>query len=531
MSKDGAAAAQRGHPHYTRHAVASAIAQSSSGNAAASNRGDAPGDEGKLGDPPGPADEEDSEEQGGAPDAEADNGISVAEMRKEMEAMRKEMARMKRAQQQQQQQPQLQSLSLSASPSSSAPLPSSDIAAILRAMQESSAQQAEQMRLQQEAATELARKQQAASAAQLLILQSLGELPSFTGKGGDTTLVAQEWLQRAEDFFTAREQALGTDATLGDRARVLSVATALQDDARRWFTALPLRPATWAEFQDAVKARFCSVPSERIRVDRLTEFIDKAARLRDKLNVQGMQAFTARFAQLAGEVPDDLITGRGKLALLARGLPQRYAEVVLKEESKKPTPPLHQVINSVLSRASQKEQAASYGGASSSPASAAPMNLDAISLAVATFGWTREEAQINLSDSEGWAPHDTDSSALQPSPASSSSSGPASVAPPTPPSISQQIEAAVLNALATHGIAKVGAGPAAREQNRSRRSAPSGMAKEIPSDLFEARKKVGLCCKCGVAKYEPGAGHNSRTCKAPIDKTTSVVDGRKKANF
>jgi len=56
--------------------------------------------------------------------------------------------------------------------------------------------------------------------------------------------------------------------------------------------------------------------------------------------------------------------------------------------------------------------------------------------------------------------------------------------------------------------------------------------KEIPQDLFDARKKAGLCCKCGVAKYEGGGrGHNAGTCKAAPDKTTSVEEGRKKANF
>ena len=56
--------------------------------------------------------------------------------------------------------------------------------------------------------------------------------------------------------------------------------------------------------------------------------------------------------------------------------------------------------------------------------------------------------------------------------------------------------------------------------------------KEIPQELFEARKKAGLCCKCGVAKYEPGGrGHNAATCKAAADKATSVAEGLKKANF
>ena len=498
-------------------AAASASHSSNAAAAAGDQLGEGADDEGKDA-TPALSDDEAEPDALDASAAGVSDGDKVAAMLREMQTMRAELKKLKQAQPQQQQ----QSLSLDASPSSASAAPSfgpssGDIAALVRALQDGQIQQAEQ-----------ARKQQAASSAQLLLLQSLGELPSFNGKGGDTTLIAQEWLQRSEDFFTAREQATGVDAVLGDKARVLAATNALQDDARRWFTALPKRPATWAEFQSAVKARFCSVPSERIRVDRLTAFIDQAARVRDKLNVSGMQAFTARFLQLAGEVPDDLVTGRGKLALLARALPQRYSEVVLQEEAKKPTPPLHQVIDTVLSRASQKEQAASYGGSSSAPASAAPMQLDAISLAITTFGWTREEAQRNLSDGEGWAPHDTNGGPQ--SSQGSSSSGPASSASPPPTTLSHEQVTQLLAAFGAHG-AKVGAGPAARERS-SRRNAPSGMAKEIPQELFEARKKAGLCCKCGVAKYEPGAhGHNSRTCKGAVDKTTSTAEGIKKANF
>ena len=498
-------------------AAQAAAAGSSSGAAAAASSSGAGGHEGKAPDDDVEAMEQEDAE---APQASGSDGAAVAKMFQRMQAMEEELNKLR-----QQQPPQQQSLSLGASSSSP---PGNDIAALVRAMQESAAQQAEQMRKQQEAAAELARKQQAASAAQLLILQSLGDLPTFNGKGADTTLTAHEWLQRAEDFFTAREQAVGTDAALADKARLLSAATALQDDARRWYTALPQRPATWTEFCDTVKARFCSVPSERIRVDRLTEFIDKAARVRDKLNVQGMQAFTARFAQLAGEVPDEYLTQHHKFALLARGLPQRYAEVVLQEDAKKPLPLLHDVINTVLSRAANKEQAASYGGNSSSSASAAPISLDAIAVTAAAYGWTREEASRHLVDSEGWAPYDTHGGSQQQQ--GGAGAGPASSASPPPASsISEQIQAAVLSALATH--AKVGAGPAARERN-SRRNAPRDVMKEVPQDLFEARKKAHLCCKCGVAKYEPGGkGHNSVTCKAAADKTTSVEEGKKKAGF
>jgi len=494
----------------------SAPSSSAAAAAAASSSG-AGGQEGNASDADAEAGEPEDAE---ALQASGSNGADVAKMFQRMQAMEEELNKLR----QQQQPPQSQSLSLDAS---SSPPPGSDVVALIRAMQESSAQQAEHMRQQQEAAAELARKQQAALATQQLVLRSLGELPTFSGKGADTTLIAQEWLQRAERYFAIREKALSTDAAQDDQARLLAAAYALQDDARRWFDALPQQPTTWSAFRDAIKGRFCSVPGERIRLDRLREFVEKAHRVRDKLNVQGMQAFTARFAQMAGEVSARFLTDHGQLELLSRGLPLRYAEVVAKEDAKEPPPPLHEVINLVLARASQKEQVASYGGASSSPASAAPMNLDAIALTAAAFGWTREEASQHLTDSEGWAPYDTHggSQLLQ----GGAGAGPASSASSPPASSSDDKLDRILNALATH--AKVGAGPAARERN-SRRNAPSGVMKEIPQDLFEARKKAHLCCKCGVAKYEPGGkGHNSVTCKAAADKTTSVEEGRKKAGF
>ena len=438
---------------------------------------------------------------------------TLADMMKEMKAMREKIARME-------QQPQQQPSGLSLDAPSP---PMNDIAALVRALQDSSAQQAEQARRQQEVIAEQLAKQTTAAASQQLVLRSLGELPTFSGKGGDTTLVAHEWLQRSERYFAIREQALGIDAAAGDQSRRLNAAYALQDDARRWYDALPQQPSTWTGFSDAIKARFCSVPSERIRVDKLREFVDKASKLRDKLNVQGMQAFTARFAQLAGEVSDRFLTDHGRLELLARGLPQRYAEVVMKEDAKEPPTPLHDVINMVLARASQKEQAASYGGASAAPASAAPINLDAVSLAVATFGWTREEAQQHFHEDEGWAQHDTHGN-----PPSHSNSSSSSVASSSPANLSKEQMEQLINAMS-----RVGAGPAGRDRNaQSRRSVPSGVVKDVPEALAKSRMEAGLCIKCGVAKYEGGGkGHNSRTCKAPVDKTTSAAEGRKKANF
>jgi hypothetical protein len=518
MDQSKGTAKQTGSAKATRATAAKASQQqdpSSSSSAAAAT----PVDDEDLG---GKVEDSDST----APDAQSDassttdikahGGVNVAEMLKVMQAMQAKLAILEKAQPQ----PQSQSLSLDASSSSASASSQQsvavvDVAALIRAMQES-----------QMAAAELARRQQATTAAQQLVLRSLGELPLFSGKGGDTTLLAQEWLQRAERFFAIREQALGIDAMLGDESRLLNAAYALQDDARRWYDALPKQPSTWPAFRDAVKARFCSVPSERIRVDRLTEFVEKAFRLRDKLNVQGMQAFTARFAQLAGEVPDEYLTQHHKFALLARGLPQRYAEVVMQEDAKKPLPALHEVINTVLSRAAFKHQAASYGGASTSSGSPIPINIDAISLAVATFGWTREEAGQHLSDKEGWAPYDTHGGHQGSS--SGQGAGSASSGSQSPTTITSEQVTQLLAAFAAQST-RVGAGPAARDAHHW---SGGSNAKEVPADLARARQDAGLCIRCGVAKYEPGRdGHHARICQAPADKTTSAEDGIKQAGL
>ncbi|MEQ1736931.1 MAG: hypothetical protein ABL886_11085, partial [Rhodoglobus sp.] len=267
--------------------------------------------------------------------------------------------------------------------------------------------------------------------------------------------------------------------------------------------------------------RFCSVPSERIRVDKLHEFVEKSAKLRDRLNVQGMQAFTARFLQLAGEIPDAYLTLHGKVALLARGLPQRYAEVVLKEDSKTPTPALHEIINTVLSRAAHREQAAAFGGSPPSSGSAPASSVDAISLAVTTFGWTREEATQHLTEQEGWAPRDTNGDQQ-----GRANTEPASLAALTRMQATEQEQTnRIVDALLAR-LSLAGAGLAS-----DRRPGGSGVAREVPIELAESRKDAGLCIKCGVVRYAPGIkGHNAATCAAPADKTTSAADGLKVAD-
>lgn len=439
---------------------------------------------------------------------------------------------------------QAQGLGLGAAPQ--APPPASDLAALVLTIQAGQRQQVAMLLSQQAAAADNARahqaivadearKQAAASAAQLLTLQSLGALPAFSGKGvADTTLLANDWLGEVEDHFAEKEQALGVSAAQGDRARVNSATNLLQGDAGRWFRSLPLRPATWADFRAAFEARFCSVADERLRGEKLAEFAEKQSRLRDKMNVTGLQAYTARFQQLAGEVTSDYMPLHAKLALFARGLPARLAELVMKEDSKKPPTPLEDVITIVLSRAAQREAVSAFHGApqgaSSSSASAAPIDLASVSLAASLYGWTPEEARANFDGPEGWKPHDTDAAPqFRPQGASSSSATAASSSPTAGmPAEWQQF---MFNALSLK-FDPNRQGNDRGNGNRSRRNAPSSITKEVPAELIAARKEAGLCMKCGIHEYTPGSqGHNSNTCRANIDKTTSAAEGKKKANF
>jgi hypothetical protein len=143
-----------------------------------------------------------------AADADSDR-VAIANMMQTMQAMQAEIERLKRAQPSP---PPPQSLSLDASagqpvdPSTAAAR--NEFAMLFRTMQD---HQADLMRQQAAAQADQMRRQ----AAQQNLLQSLGDLPTFSGKGADTTLSAHDWLRRADKFFAAREHARGIDAVQG----------------------------------------------------------------------------------------------------------------------------------------------------------------------------------------------------------------------------------------------------------------------------------------------------------------------------
>lgn len=371
-----------------------------------------------------------------------------------------------------------------------------------------------------------AQQQQLQATAQLLALQALGQLNTFSGKGALSGLAALEWLQHAERYFAARETALGISAASGDATRVTLGANALQEDAQRWYNGLPpaARPTTWQAFRDVLLGRYGNIPTVRVRLEQLRSFVDAARRLRDKMTLEGLQGYTSRFQQLAGEIPDTHLTEHGKLELLARGLVPRLAEVVLTEDAKQTPAPLHEVAQRILAKAAFKEYAGSMSAASTSQHGDA-MQLDAVSLCAVQFGISREEAARYVEPGEGWAPHDT------------GARSPAAAPPaPTPTDgLEERMLAAFQRFHASAGSSSSShTGPQTRSKPQSqRRNVPKSLREEIPEALLEARRAAGLCIKCGIAKYESGGGsaHNSRTCQAAADKTTSVAEGKKKAGF
>lgn len=351
---------------------------------------------------------------------------------------------------------------------------------------------------------------------------TIGQLESFTGLASSVT--AEAWITKAEYRFAVAEAMLGAAGTTqATGARLLTAASALKNDAELWFVALPARPVTWEAFRAAFLRRFVSAATTDAKLNQLRCLVAVAQRVREKLTMENLRRYATQFLQLAGEVPSNIMTDYMKRQLFADGLPRKHAEYVLSRNRGDNPPELHVLVDDVLARALDRAlSSAAVGGSASASAAAAggdAMQLDALSLCVTQLGMSREEAARHLESVEGWAPHDTNGRAAPaPSPASGASSD-------------DQMER-LLNAFAARfGGANSSSGSQGKAQSQ-RRNAPDHVRGDIPDGLFRERKAAGLCAKCGVAKYEGGHnGHNSRTCKAVADKTTSVAEGKKKAGF
>jgi hypothetical protein len=405
------------------------------------------------------------------------------------------------------------------------PVPPTDVQAAppwvvaMMQQQQQQIQQQQQMLLQLMTQQQM-QLQQPNQAAQMLTLSSLGQLNRFHGRSDASGMVAREWVAHAELHFSAREHALQMPGGQADAHRVMAACGAMQDDALRWWSALQTPPSTWAALREALLRRFASIPAAQVQEASLHRFIEASKKTRDRLNVEGIQRYTTLFLQYAGLIPDSRMTDATKRSLYAKGLPPYHAEFVLKDDAKEQAMPLHELAQKVVSRATLKEYASSTSSSSSAhTAHGDAMQVDAISLAAMQFGVSREEAASYLEPAEGWSIHDTD----QPQGPPRHKAGP-------PASSEEAFMEKILAAVGTRfGNSHAGG---SSSSGLSRRTVPADVKKQVPEPLAKERSAAGLCIKCGIVPYGQGKnGHNSRTCKAAPDLTTSAKDGKRRAGL
>ena len=385
-------------------------------------------------------------------------------------------------------------------------------------------QQQLQQQLQQQ---QQQQQQQAPTVAAHRIAATIGDLQAFTGRG--SSVAALQWLHNVEYRFAAAEALLSVaaDSPQGAAARLLSVTRAFTEDADRWFTTLPNRPGTWADFKDAFKRRFVSVATTDAKLSELQRLTASMQRIREKLNVDGIRRYATQFQQLAREVPDSIMSEYLKRKAFADGLPQKHAEYVLSKNRSSNPPTLHALVDDVVLARALDRALSSAATMQGNASSGDDMQIDAISLCATQFGIPHDEARRYLEPQEGWSMHDTHRDDGPNASAAAAGAGSSSGRSQTSGE-DLQTERLLAAFESRFGSALSGSG----KSQSQRRNVPSDLSKEVPQELANARKEAGLCIKCGITKYEPGGkGHNSRTCKLPVNKSLSASEGRKKANF
>ena len=435
-----------------------------------------------------------------------------------------------------QQQQQQQQAAASSSSSSSAPPPS--VEQVYNHLQQQITFLGSQLALQQAASSSSSSPPVAPSAPSLSSTEAMTEaiaralaanapinLPLFDGSGNTSGIAAHSWLRQAERAFEERESIAGY---LGDARRVSAASTVLRGAADTWYASLSQRPLTWAAFKLALTSRFQPASARLLIEGKLQALVDNTAKIRERLNTQGLERYTALYQQLAGQIPSEMMLERTKVLQYSHGLPARMRELVMQaeetaHETGRPLE-LNAVADKILKRAAARETAAS--GPSSSPPARAhtdgdAMDLSAIEMCRQAFDLSATEAKSYLEETEGWAEHDTTSTRSHHSGSTSHSSQPAAKGPgnshtsPAAADLTRQV-----NALQAQLAAM------------SRRTISPPVKRDVPEQLAMERRTAGLCIRCGVAKYEAGGrGHNSRTCQAPVDTSTSAAAGAKRAGL
>jgi hypothetical protein len=345
----------------------------------------------------------------------------------------------------------------------------------------------------------------------LAAASTLQPLPLFDGAGNASGVAAYSWLQQVELAFEARAQAVGAD--IGDRECIGAASSALRGGAQTWYSSLAKRPGTWSDFKKLLLDRFQPASAHRLIERQLRLFVAGALKVGERFTTKGLENYTAQFTLLAGQLPAAALPELQKIKLYADALPTRLRELVYQEEDRAledgKTMELNAIVNKILRRSAARETAAGPGSAHSSDA----MDISALEQCAQTFGISAIDAAAYLEPSEGWASYETSG---QRAAASSPSSGHQSSVHVLSQAANEQRMHALEMQLAALG----------------RRSVAPPVKRDVPDPLAAERKAAGLCIRCGVAKYEAGGrGHNSRTCQAPVDKTTGVAAGAKKAGL
>ena len=389
----------------------------------------------------------------------------------------------------------------------------------LRAAQAAQQLQQQQLQAQLSAAAPAVAPQDTAAQAEVLARALAANatiiLPLFDGSGSVGGTAAHSWLRQVERAFDERASIAGP---VSDGRRIGAAGVALRGGADTWYASLTQRPSTWGEFKKALLGRFQPTSVQLILENRLNELVDAAAKLRHRLNTQGLERYTQQFQLLAHQIPSGLMLERTKVLLYAKGLPNRLHEHILHadvkaQESGVPMD-LSQIVDQILQRSATRESALGHTTAAAGQSSSSDaMDLSAVQQCCQAFGVSAADAAQYMEPAEGWSLHDT-SAPLRNNVRDHA---------PSTPSSSASAFAQQLNAIQQQ-LSAMSSG------SSSRRSIAPPARESVPKELVAERVKAGLCVRCGVAKYEGGnTGHNSRTCKAPMDKTTSAAVGAKKA--
>lgn len=349
------------------------------------------------------------------------------------------------------------------------------------------------------------------------------EFAPFWGSALANGLTAAKWMQEAETILAMQDGARPAPTHLAGAQALAMALRAMRGPAREWFLALDPRPTDWAAFKTAFAAKYNQLPLGQLAEAALTQFVDKEKANRTRMSAQRLQTYCARFVELASRVDGEMMTLHSKAILFAAPLEERLRGEVWKID-KTPGKLREMGLDGLAAHVQQYALQRDYathgaagimrGTAFSAPSAASSSSRDDMDLSsmqaqriMEAFNLQSHQLEAYLGPTEGWAPHDTAEEEAE--------------APASQPGDS---------GLLLNVISQLANLVPKKKFPPSRRSQAPATKETVPGELAEARREAGLCIRCGVHRYEPGTrGHNSRTCKFPINKTLSAEEGVRRA--